>query len=77
MPLHTCTCEMLNGAHMIDELVNVSEWHASLPSLQHLKAQRQLHKKFAFQILIELKKQLTLLPSLVDVPVRGLCCCCV
>jgi len=42
---------------------------AVLEIAEHLKAQRQLHKKFVFQILLELKSKLAALPSLVDVPI--------
>jgi len=36
---------------------------------QHLKEQKQLHRKFVFQILIAVKEQLDALPTLVDVPI--------
>ena len=36
---------------------------------QHLKEQKTLHKKFAYQIVIEAKRILNDLPTLVDVPV--------
>ena len=35
----------------------------------HLRAQKTLHAKFVYRILIELKAQLQALPSLVDVPI--------
>jgi len=36
---------------------------------EHLKNQKQLHRKYVFQILIALKAQLEKLPTLVDVPI--------
>ena len=42
---------------------------ACLDIARHLKAQKKLHRKFAFQILKEAKAILSTLPSLVDVPV--------
>lgn len=37
--------------------------------MQHLKDQKLLHRKFVYQILIALRRQLAALPSLVDVPI--------
>lgn len=36
---------------------------------QHMKAQKTVHAKYIFQILIALRRQLQQLPSLVDVPI--------
>lgn len=44
--------------------------HAMLLDIaEHLKQQKQLHKKYVFQLLLELKAQLKALPTLVEVPI--------